>query len=215
VLDFVRYELAPIRKYCSEHKVGIQALLMAADVSAHREFFSLPSDTTIIVGTVADTRPSPFATEAHKKREIFSGSALMYSFVKGKETMEDNVLESNKLVREVAQTRASSAILTYLGNLVDPKTGEMKPPAVALPRAPEYPFIIVSNVGMYRHVNKPRLTLRISSANVASSSIYSYSDGDVLEVFIAHGSTMDVKHRDAIIKSIDSYFKTLCGASRV
>ena len=81
VLDYVRYRLAPVRAYARAHGVGVQALLMAAAVAAHRAYNEMAPDAPVVVDTAVDTRHSPFAAPAHAARELYSGSAVMHTVV--------------------------------------------------------------------------------------------------------------------------------------
>ena len=213
VLDFVRYELEPIRAYCKAHKVGVQALLMAADTEAHRDHFGLAQDTPLIVNAVVDTRPLPWASEAHKKRQLFSGSAVVHVVVSGTGSVAGDIERCHHRVREEVARPEAAVQMTFFGADVDPATGTDK--KSFYPQAPDYPCLLVSNVGTYRHVKHPRLGVRLVAPPFASTAIYSYTDDDALEVFVSHPSTMDAALRDAIIAHIDAVLVGCCGSTRI
>lgn len=213
VLDYVRYKLEPIRAFCKAHKVGVQALLMAADTEAHRDHFHLEHDTPLVVNAVVDTRPLPWASAAHAKRQLYSGSAVVHVVVRGTGSAMDDIQCCHQRVREEVARPEAAVQMTFFGADVDPATGTDK--KSFYPQAPDHPCLLVSNVGTYRHVKHPRLGVRLVAPPIASTAIYSYTDDDALEVFVCHPSTMDTAHRDAIIARIDAVLVGCCGSTRI
>ena len=221
VLDYVRYRLAPIRAYARAHGVGVQALLMAADVAAHREYNGMAPDTPVVVNTVVDTRRSPFAAPGHAAREVYSGSAVMHTVVtasSGSGSVADTealIRHCNEVVRARQGTLSAPRVLTYMGSAIDAATGRFRF-ETAYPPHDCGPQFIVSNVGAYKYCVHPRLSVRMTlGPGGYVTAIYSYADGDVLELYVSHPSTMDVRLRDLIVQHLDDVLVRLCGSARV
>ena len=222
VLDYVRYTLAPVRANAHAHGVGLQALLMAAAVAAHREYSGMACTAPIVVDTVVDTRQSPFAAPAYASHELFSGSAVVHTVVSAPSSgsgddavTEELVRHCNEVVRARVQTLSGPRVLTYMGSAFDAKTGAARF-EVAYPGLDCAPQVIVSHVGAYRHCARPRLAVHKALGTGAYvAAVYAYADGAALEVYVSHPSTMDARLRDLVVQHLDAVLGRLCGAARV
>ena len=224
VLDYVRYRLAPVRDYAHTHGVGVQALLMAAAVAAHRAYNEMAPDAPVVVDTAVDTRRSPFAAPAHAARELYSGSAAMHTVVTApssinsvgdEEETEALIRHCHAVVRARQGTLSAPRVLTYMGSTVDAATGRVCA-ASAYPSLDCAPQVIVSNVGAYKWCVHPRLAVHKALGTGAYvAAVYAYADGAALELYVSHPSTMDVRLRDLIVRRLDDVLVRLCGSARV
>lgn len=207
---YVRYEWEPVRKYCKEHGVGTQSMLMAAACRANRKYNKFAANMPIYVSIPGDTRRSPVATAEHAKREVFSGSSVVLVRDDGCEDALEEIIGCNNGVRATQKTSDMALNVTFFGGVVNPETGDVTPSS-AYPSG-GCPIILVSNVGVYKYVKNPRLFSSIVVRG-SSISIYSYSSGSALEVLVIYPVGMDQALVDATVAEMDEIF-ALAGSKR-
>lgn len=198
---YVRYEWEPLRKYCKEHGIGTQSVLMAAAARASRKYNKFPADTPIYVSVPGDSRRSIVATEEHAKREVFSGSSVVIVRDGGCEDALSEIIECNNGMRATQKTPDIALNVTFFGGVVDKETGDFTPTDL-YPTGPNCPIVLVSNVGVYKFVKNPRLFCALPGRG-GSISIYSYASGPALEVFIIHPKGLDKALIDATVAEMD------------
>ena len=123
----------------------------------------------------------------------------------------EEIVECNKAMRDTQKTTEDALYLTFLGALVDRETGAFTP-SDRYPTG-DCPFVLVSNVGVYRFVKNPRMFAAkvFRGANVA---VYSYNNGKELEIMIIHPKGLDAALINATIAEMDEFLCKVAGSKR-
>jgi len=208
---YLHYEYAPARAFGKANKVGIQGIIMAGACRGHRKFNGEKVGPPMWVSVPGDTRRSPVATEEHKNRELFSGSAVVLVREDGEESILDEMKQCSERMKEAQGTSDMAKILTFFGSLADEKTGVMR---FSDEYPTDIPIVLVSNVGTYSHIKNPRLFCRMAGSKDYNLAIYSYTTGDALELLIIHPKEVNKEFLHCVIDSIDDAFRA-AGSKRV
>ncbi|ELP92334.1 hypothetical protein EIN_122850 [Entamoeba invadens IP1] len=210
--DYLQYSYPEISKYCHTNRVGVQAILMCAYQRGLRKFNNITDETQIVIQAPIDSRKSVFASQEMQRRELLSGSAAVLLFVKGKESVLDEIVECNEKMREAQTTSESAARVTYYSSKIDEKSGELKSQYFSYPS--DTPLIGMSNVGCYTHVNNPRLYCVSEFNKLISPIVYSYKDGNILNVLVARSDPMPHDFMSCFYEEADKVFNEI-GSKRI
>jgi len=146
VVVHTTYDYPPIKKYCKENNVGIQAIIMAALARATRKFNKLPKETPLWCIVPADTRQSPYATEEFKNRKFYCNVGIMYVKSIGQNTLKEDIQHCQKQIKEHLDRNEDVIQLLSCGSLINKESLQFIP-TFALPGTHTHAIISITNFG--------------------------------------------------------------------
>lgn len=116
----------PISKFCRKHNVTAQAILMAIQNEAVRNFNKDKEDDLLIPAYVpVDNRGSPFASELFKKCLFYTHVGFVMPFMEKEDNILENIKKCAKLLKENIKKTFTCDFGYYISNMRDKETGKM------------------------------------------------------------------------------------------
>jgi len=140
------YDYMPVAKFCKDHKVSVQAMLMAMLTRAARKYNHLPKDTPIRCNTPCDTRASSHATETYRQSQFYCNAGSIYPKVVGQETLMDDIEHCMEKLLESKTSHDDVRQLVNCGGFISPTTFKFIPNG-RFPDPHSQRLINVSNIG--------------------------------------------------------------------
>ncbi|OUM70282.1 hypothetical protein PIROE2DRAFT_1706 [Piromyces sp. E2] len=200
------YDYHPIKEFCTENKVGVQSLLMAAFSRATRKFNNLPKETPLWCHVPSDTRSSPLATEEHKNRKFYSNVGVFYVKIIGQNTLMEDIQHCMSQLREYQKRNEDVIQVVSTGQTLDKETLQYKP-LVTFPGFQTHAVIATSHIGKVNGNNPFFYVNTVPFFGQYDFLNYAYHTDDKLYVSSYRPINFDKTFIKYINEELDNVFK--------
>ncbi|ORX77794.1 hypothetical protein BCR32DRAFT_328779 [Anaeromyces robustus] len=199
------YDYAPIKKFCEENDVGLQAMLSAMITRAVRKYKNLPKETKIWNPAAYDVRYSPYATEEYKKHQYYCNFGGLYPGAVGQNTLMEDIKHCNQEMLKAIKDNNNLRHILSSSNIINQETLQFIPYG----NFPNHHTQAVANASLFGHAtgNTPLFHIMCNTMYGMYTQVYHcYYTDDKLYIANLMPINMDKAYVDAVKEEMDKIF---------